>query len=290
MNYLDIFVEKKKGLYKQVNLPAYGSQDVGITPGGVMDQFSFDCGNAVLGNPDNSPALEIILPPVLLVRENIYFAMTGAPFVSPQMVINSSRTTVQHGTVYFAPAGAELVFGTRKSGLRSYLCYRRANRDTLDTALVERSLGNFEAINRWVDSEGYMRVIEGPEYKYLASPEDFFTTEWSVSLYTNEIGMRLESKKKLEVKADNIISEAVTTGTIQATPGELIILLKHRPTIGGYPRVFSVINADVDLLSQYMPQQVLRFKKVTIKEAWRIARQKRKEILSLKKVFRMYDS
>jgi allophanate hydrolase subunit 2 len=285
LDYLGIFLEKRKGFYKQVNIPAYGSQDIGVTPGGVMDQFSFDCGNALLGNPADSPALEIILAPVLVVRENIYFAITGAPFVSPQMVTNSEKTMVHHGTVYFASAGAELLFGTRKSGLRSYLCYRKADRDTPDTTVTGRSLVNFKTINQWIDREGCIRVIEGPEYKYLVSPEDFFTIDWSVSLYTDEMGMRLESKKKFEVKNENIISEAVTNGTVQATPGGLIVLLKHRQTIGGYTRVFSVISADVDLLSQYMPQQVLRFKKVTVQEAWRIARQKRDKLLSIKKRF-----
>lgn len=283
MDYLDIFVEKRKGIYKQVTLPVYGFQDVGVTPGGVMDQFSFDCGNAVLGNPQDSPALEMILPPVLLVKKNIYFAITGAPFISPQMVVSGIEVMVQHGTVYFAPAGAELMFGARQSGLRSYLCYRRADSDIPGTAMVERSLGNLGIINHWADREGYKRVIEGPEYKYLLNPEDFFTTEWSVSLDTNEMGMRLESMKKLRVKQENMISEAVTNGTIQLTPNGPIILLKHRQTMGGYPRVFCVISSDVDLLAQCMPRQALKFKKITIEEAWQVARQKRSDIISIRK-------
>ena len=282
MDYLDLFAEKRNGAYKQVTLPKYGSQDVGITPDGVMDQFSFDCGNAILGNPEDSPALEMILPPVLLVKENTYFVITGAPFNSPQMVIRGNKTMVQHSTVYFAPRDTELTFGARRSGLRSYLCYRKADSDTPDTTIIERSLGDFKEINLWADREGYMRVIEGPEYKYLKNPEDFFATGWTVSLNINEMGMRLESERKLEVKLENMISEAVTNGTIQVTADGPIILLKHRQTMGGYPRVFCVISSDVDLLAQCMPRQVLKFKKVAIEEAWQVARQKRSEIVSIR--------
>ena len=285
MNYPDVFTEKRKGAYKQVTLPEYGYQDVGITPGGVMDQFSFDCGNAILSNPEDSPALEMLLPPVLLVKENSYFVLTGPPFNSPQMVIQGNKTVLQNGTVYFAPEDTELTFGARQSGLRSYLCYKRADSDTPDTAIIKRSLNDFKEINLWADREGYIRVIEGPEYKYLQNPDDFFTTEWSVSLDTSEMGMRLESLKKLEVKLENMISEAVTTGTIQVTANGPIVLLKHRQTVGGYPRVFCVISSDVDLLAQYMPRQVLKFKKVTIEEAWQVARQKRAEIIAIRERF-----
>jgi len=275
-------MEKRGGAYKQVTLPEYGSQDVGITPGGVMDQFSFDCGNAILGNPEDSPALEIIFPPVLLVKEDIYFSLTGAPFKKPQMVIQEEKTMIQHGKVYFAPGEAELTFGPRQSGLRSYLCYRRMDSDNPDTAILNRSLMTLEELTHWTDMDGYIRVIEGPEYKYLQNPEDFFSTEWSVSLDTNEMGMRLESTNKLEIKLDSMISEAVATGSIQLTSDGPIILLKHRQTIGGYPRIYCVISSDVDLLAQRMPGQMLKFKRITIEEAWQVARQKRAVLVSVR--------
>ena len=157
---LDAFAENRRGLYRQVTLPAYGFQDVGISPDGVMDQFSFDCGNAILSNPEGAPALEMILPPALLVKKNIYLVLTGAPFDSPSMVAGGNKTVLRHGAVYFAPEGAELVFGTRHSGLRSYLCFRKASSNTPDSAITERSLGNPGEINHWADRGGHKRVIE----------------------------------------------------------------------------------------------------------------------------------
>ena len=71
-----------------------------------------------------------------------------------------------------------------------------------------------------------------------------------------------------------MISEAVADGTIQLTPKGPIVLLKHRQTVGGYPRVFNVISADIDLLGQYAPNQILRFSKVSLDHALNIALQK----------------
>jgi len=45
--------------------------------------------------------------------------------------------------------------------------------------------------------------------------------------------------------------------------------------VGGYPRVFSVASADVDLLAQCVPGQKVRFRRISIEEAWVAAKMKR---------------
>ena len=119
----------------------------------------------------------------------------------------------------------------------------------------------------------------------MVSPEDFLQTEWLASRDTNEMGMRLEAAMKLELRPGDMISEAVTNGTIQVTPTGPIVLLKHRQTIGGYPRVFSVISCDVDLLAQHMPGSAVRFRKIGIEEAWQLARRKKANIISLREQY-----
>ena len=76
-----------------------------------------------------------------------------------------------------------------------------------------------------------------------------------------------------------MISEAVSDGTVQLTPKGPIILLKHRQTVGGYPRIFNVISSDVDLLGQYSPGQKIFFRKISIEEAIDISRLKNHELL-----------
>jgi allophanate hydrolase subunit 2 len=285
MAFSEFFEEKRKGIFREASLPVFGRQDVGITPGGVMDQFAFDCGNALLGNPENAPALEILVPPVLIAKKRLYFSIMGAPFIDPRLKVNASSTFLEHGIVHVANPEAEFHFGSRKSGLRSYLCFRTARDNVLDKSMVGRKMGEPEETRSWSDSEGLVRVIEGPEFQFLKNRDDFFITSWSVSKDTSDMGMRLESPVTLTVELKNMISEAVTNGTVQVTPAGPIVLLKYRQTVGGYPRVFSVISADVDLLAQYVPGQKIRFRKISIEEAWRAAHEKRAYIVSLRRRF-----
>ena len=113
-------------------------------------------------------------------------------------------------------------------------------------------------------------MIKGPEFKYLKNPELFLKEGWTLTQDINNMGMRLSCggrELNLEMPG-NMISEAVSDGTVQLTPKGPIILLKHRQTVGGYPRIFNVITADVDMLAQYGPGQVVHFKEVAPAEAY----------------------
>ncbi len=285
MGSAESFQERRKGLYKEVSLPVYGSQDVGVTPGGVMDQFAFDCGNALLGNEADAPALEMIIPPVLAVKADLYFVLTGAPLRNAKTTIDGHAAEVEHGVVCFARTGTEISFGARRSGLRSYLCFRPAGPGVVPAEMGSRRLSDVLHGSSWPDKEKYIRVVEGPEHGYLENPGDFFGADWKVGRDTSDMGMRIESSVVLTVNLGNMISQPVTSGTVQLTPGGPIILLKHRQTVGGYPRIFAVISADVDLLAQYMPGNTIRFKKVTLEEARLTARRKREDIISLRERF-----
>ncbi len=57
--------------------------------------------------------------------------------------------------------------------------------------------------------------------------------------------------ERIVIRNNDKTSALYLNGTVQLTQSEPIILLKHRQTIGGYPRIFNVIYADVDLLVQY---------------------------------------
>ena len=95
------------------------------------------------------------------------------------------------------------------------------------------------------------------------------------------MGLRLEGGAELQAETGSLISDAVADGTVQLTPKGPIILLKHRQTVGGYPRIYNVISADVDLLAQFAPGQSLRFRKVALVEAVAAALQKRAQLEAL---------
>lgn len=63
-------------------------------------------------------------------------------------------------------------------------------------------------------------------------------------------------------------SEPCCVGTIQQTPsGQLILIGPDGPTIGGYPKLGSIIEADLDLLPRLVPRQEVKLEAVSWTDA-----------------------
>ncbi len=264
-----------KGLSQIVERPIYGTQDKGITPGGPMDAFSMQTGNLLLKQDRWSPALEFIIPPVVLAKKDIYIILTGAPYEKISIKNNNEIRKVKHARVALVKKGSEISFDNKICGFRTYLCYRLA--ETHSSEILQSERNDLSIITSWYSKDKTIRVMQGPEYHTLENPEVFFSSYWKIGLNTNQMGMRLENSDiKLTSSCENMISGPVADGTVQLTQDGPIILLKHRQTVGGYPRIFNVIDADVDLLGQYSPLQVMTFSEVSITDALEINKQKNK--------------
>lgn len=271
-----------KGMYWLRSAPCFGRQDVGISPGGPMDRFALQTGNLLLGNSADEEALEFLRPPVINFHRPAYFVLTGAHLRANLCYEKQPDVVVTHGCVTFAPAGSSLSFGTKTRGLRGYLCARACFTEFPDENFLQRRRGSFTEAFSWFDPLGKIRMVEGPEYSWLHRPEAFTWQPWVVSREASDMGIRLEGGAELPVEEGSLISDAVADGTVQLTPKGPIVLLKHRQTVGGYPRIYNVISADVDLLAQFAPGQRLRFRKVTIAEAVAAAQLKRAQLEALR--------
>jgi 5-oxoprolinase (ATP-hydrolysing) subunit C len=257
------------GLFRETQGPVYGNQDQGIAPGGALDLFSFLSGNALLDNPEDAPALEMILPPRLKIREDGWFVLTGASFDRVTLTgYGGGCRDIGHGRVYKACPGQELVFGEKRYGFRAYLCYRLCGPEAGPT-LEGRSRGVFDRVARWPDPDGLIRVIRGPEYSVLTDPDEFFAQRFAILPESNAMGLRLKARlRDLAVsQTGSMVSGPVNDGTVQMTHSGPVLLLRHRQTVGGYPRVFNVIAPDLDRLAQYAPGQYVEFKEICREEA-----------------------
>jgi len=261
----------RSGIVMVVTLPLYGRQDLAISPGGAMDCFSMQRGNLMLGNLPGSPALEILVPPEIEILTPGHFVLTGARY---QASIHTEGTIreVEHSRVYYVEPGERIIFGERQYGLRSYFCFRACFAG--DEIRHSTEAMPFANIKGWTDPQGRIRVLPGPEQDHLENPQLFFSNVWRTTQQMDKMGMRLAGKHQLKCNLANMVSEAVADGTMQLTPSGPIILLRHRQTTGGYPRIFNVITADIDLLGQYGPNEVIRFSPVSQEEACEFARQK----------------
>ena len=91
--------------------------------------------------------------------------------------------------------------------------------------------------------------------------------------------MRLEGKKIENIVDTNIKSEGLVKGTIQVTSdGNPIIMLADHGSIGGYPKIGTVISADLDGLAQLTPKSEVYFEEVSLEEAEELYKKQIKEL------------
>lgn len=115
-----------------------------------------------------------------------------------------------------------------------------------------------------------VRAVRGPEYEQFApaSQRAFWHEPFAITPAADRMGYRLQGpvlQRKMDVE---LVSSAVTFGTVQVPPGgQPIVLLADAQTTGGYPRVAQVITTDFGALAQARPGQALRFQEVSLAEA-----------------------
>jgi len=132
-----------------------------------------------------------------------------------------------------------------------------------------------------------VRVVQGPQEDFFepATLAQFFENTYTISKQSDRMGARLEGlplhhKKD---KGSQIISDGVTPGAIQVPGnGQPIVLLNDGQTVGGYPKIATVISTDLHLIANSLPGTQFRFEAVSAHEACLIARQSREELERMK--------
>ena len=97
---------------------------------------------------------------------------------------------------------------------------------------------------------------------------DFLSAPYTLSPQSNRMGFRLEGAPITPLVKRELLSTAVTPGTIQVTGnGSLILLMADCQTTGGYPRIAQVAAVDLPLCGQLKPGDVIYFKEMSYDEA-----------------------
>ena len=80
--------------------------------------------------------------------------------------------------------------------------------------------------------------------------------------------MRLHGRKLSHCGGFDITSDAISPGSIHISgDGQPIVLLADRQTTGGYPKIATVISADLPLAGQLAPGDWIEFAPVSRREA-----------------------
>jgi allophanate hydrolase len=121
-------------------------------------------------------------------------------------------------------------------------------------------------------SAGPLRVTWGLHASLLDAETrlQFETAEFEVSARLDRMGVRLVDGAGVfgRLHGLSLVSDAIIPGDIQILgDGTPIVLMRdHQPT-GGYPRVATVISADLDRFAQVRPGTRVRFEPVTPQRA-----------------------
>jgi antagonist of KipI len=114
---------------------------------------------------------------------------------------------------------------------------------------------------------GVVRAMRGPECDWYSkeSQQTFFSVAWRATNEADRMGVRLKGPALDRTRDGDMISSSVNAGTVQVPPaGQPIVLLPSRQSIGGYPRIASVITVDLGRLAQVRPGDAVTFEETTL--------------------------
>ncbi len=233
------------GIWRVVSAARTGLQDLGIPPGGAQDQGAFCLANQALKRDPLAPMLELVQLQELEFRRDCWVFISGA-----------ARPGLPHRECFRGRAGERLQLRPPLYGFRTYLAFS-------DEEGLKAGQRPASPQSKWAPSDP-IRVLPGPEFGLLPDSKRFFRQSWQVSSQLNDMGIPLSSPGYQP--PENLLSlpsAPQCDGCIQLTATGPLILMRERPTVGGYPRILSVVASDVDRCAQICPGQSLRFQLLT---------------------------
>lgn len=278
----------------------YGYQHLGINPGGVMDRTAMFVANALVGNDPNEAVLEMHYPAAeILFEETTLVAITGADFSA---TIRGGELPSLHPVLI--QKGSVLQFGKKQKGARLYLAVQggffasewlhsySTNLKVKAGGFAGRALQKNDRLllkqepeYTFVDTkhvfemlpwkakvsdlyrENIFRFIPGAEYDLLSeqAKQQLEAGIFTISRESDRMGYRLQGESLRLVTSKEMISSAVTRGTMQLLPdGQMIILMADHQTTGGYPGVGHIISADIPSLAQLNASDAFQLQQVGI--------------------------
>ena len=120
------------------------------------------------------------------------------------------------------------------------------------------------------DESVEIRVTSGAQMKLFTSESihAFFNQNFTITADSDRMGYRLQGDRLSLIAKEDMISEAISFGSIQVpSEGNPIILLADRQTAGGYPKIAQVCSVDLSLIAQLKPDFQLSFRLISHNEA-----------------------
>ena len=279
-----------------------GYQHLGVPVSGALDPVCLRAANLLVGNPPGMGALEIAYqgPTLAVEADSVRMAVAGgqAPIdiLSPDgggarhLAVGESAS-LRRGQVLKigAPTGSAILYLAVEGG------FDIAPVMGSQSTLTRGGIGGFEgrALRSGdvlplrqpvatVREEAMLppldlappasiRIVLGPQDDHFtpAGLRTLLGSTYVVSRASDRMGMRLEGPTlEHSAKGANIISDGTAPGSIQVPGNGLpIVLLADRQTTGGYPKIATVISADLPALGRMTPGAKIAFAAIDIETA-----------------------
>jgi antagonist of KipI len=280
-----------------------GLERFGVSRGGAADRGALILGNQLVGNDPDAAGLEMTLAgPRLRFNHDTVVALTGADLGA---VLNGDR--LPRWQPVLVRSGEELGFGAPAAeGARAYLC--AAGGLVVPEVLSSRATdltGRFGGVEgrplragdelpvgtasspldvllrRHLNqpppdypSTVELRVVLGPqEHRFTKTGLNaFLDGAFAASTKADRMGVRLTGPEVELSHGADMLSEGIAPGSIQVPgDGQPIALLTPRQTVGGYPKIATIISADLDRLAQVRPGNRITFTAIDAVDARTVA-------------------
>lgn len=282
----------------------YGFRHMGINTGGTMDKIAAAMANCLVGNDFDKAVIEMHFPaseflftqPALIAIGGAEFSATinGKPIPNLHPVLVSSQSVLQFKQsvsgvrTYLAIGGGFNIskwLNSYSTNLQiaagGYEGRRLLSNDRLSYNYIpdadELLAQNNFIVLPWFASNvnGYMHnepllVLPGNEWDHLpdTSKNNLRNKPFVISQQADRMGYQLQGESLYSDNKNELISTAISFGTIQLLPnGQLILLMADHQSTGGYPRIAHVISAHHSRLAQMKPGQNIRFQLTDLQTA-----------------------
>ncbi|WP_299839400.1 biotin-dependent carboxyltransferase family protein [uncultured Paracoccus sp.] len=262
----------------------------GLSRGGAMDRLALIEAAALLGRNTVQAGIEMAgAGGVFTVDQPMRIALTGAP-----MTATLDGAPLRWQASHRIEPGESLRIGGAQSGAYSYLTTAGgiATPDWLGSRAAHLTIGigavlkagsrlpagadpdpdapsrTIAVANRFAG--GTVRIIDGPQTAIFSDEvlAKFAATEFTRAAHGNRQGVRLDAESRFTAGQTGIASDMVQPGDLQMIgDGVPYVLLAECQTMGGYPRIGTVIPTDLPLIAQAPPGARIRFLRIGLDQA-----------------------
>lgn len=278
-----------------------GYQRFGIPASGALDTDSLRIANHLVGNVEGTACLEFMYlgPSFKIDADSVRIAFCGGSakirvYDTPEDATGRSIPVDQSVTLH---RGASVCVGSIRDSSSLYMAVeggfdiaptlgslstflrgqiggfegrRLIAGDILPLVKASARLDNEKFAPPRVASTPTLRILPGPQVAYFGSEAVslIVSSRFVVGSGSDRTGMRLDGSPVPHRRDFNIVSDPVVHGSIQIPgDGKPILLLADRQTTGGYPKIATVISADLPVAGRLPVGSAIAFQWVTPREA-----------------------